>query len=195
MGGWFSKKKKDDDDDVEEEEEKEYTKIDTGDSTAVKYLLDDKVVEFFREEQKNSVTINYKVDNLKLLLMAFAITVSAGTHFSGVPFPESRYIVIACAAIFFVCNGLLTSFMWWVEKDIILRFSLKDNEKCVVRAQFPKFQEYYTVGIESLVNSSKHVEEKLYVGRFFDEEGHFDEATFKAEIGKLATKFAKDKTT
>ncbi|KAF0753976.1 hypothetical protein AaE_005505 [Aphanomyces astaci] len=86
MGGWFSKKKKDDDDDdddVEEEEEKEYTKIDTGDSTAVKYLLDDKVGEYFREEQTSTVTINYTVDNLKLLLMAFAITVSAGTHFSG----------------------------------------------------------------------------------------------------------------
>ncbi|RHY72507.1 hypothetical protein DYB34_013150, partial [Aphanomyces astaci] len=155
MGGWFSKKKKDDDDDdddVEEEEEKEYTKIDTGDSTAVKYLLDDKVGEYFREEQTSTVTINYTVDNLKLLLMAFAITVSAGTHFSG------------------------------------------DGDKCVVRAKFPRFQEYYTLRIES-VAQPKHVEEKLYVGKFFDEEGHFDEGTFKKAVGALTTKFTKVKTT
>ncbi|KAF0686369.1 Aste57867_21813 [Aphanomyces stellatus] len=213
MGGWFSKKKHDeDDDDVEEEEEKgahthsvpiifshprvvELTKIDTGDSTAVKYLLDDKVSEYFREQQTDTCTINYTVDNLKLLLMAVAIAVSAGTHFSGVPFPESRYIIIACAGFFFIANGLLTSFMWWVEKDIILRFTLKGGDACVVRAQFPKFQEYYTLRIESLAHAAKHLEEKMYVGKFFDQEGYFDEPTFKKVVAKLTTSFTKVKST
>ncbi|KAF0719604.1 hypothetical protein AaE_010434, partial [Aphanomyces astaci] len=95
---------------------------------------------------------------------------------------------------FFICNGLLTSYIWWIEKDIILRFSLKDGDKCVVRAKFPRFQEYYTLRIES-VAQPKHVEEKLYVGKFFDEEGHFDEGTFKKAVGALTTKFTKVKTT
>ncbi|KAG9416814.1 hypothetical protein AC1031_001204 [Aphanomyces cochlioides] len=196
MGGWFSKKKvDDDDDDIVDEEEKELTKIDTGDSTAVKYLLDDKVGEYFREQGTATFSINYTVDNLKLLTMAVAIAVSAGTHFNGVPFPANRYIIIACATFFFIANGLLTSFMWWIEKDIILRFSLKNGDACVVRAKFPKYQEYYNLRIESLANKTKAVEESLYVGKLFDKEGHFDEPAFKKEVEKLATTFSKGKST
>jgi hypothetical protein len=120
MGGYLSKRHSDDDDDdVPEEPEVrmskyfwlyfflmtsfiELTKIDTGDQTAVKNLLDDNVTEFFKNQEK--YTINYSYDNMKMLLMVVAIIVSAGTHFNGTSFPENCHIILACAGgyVFFI---------------------------------------------------------------------------------------------
>ncbi|KDO28244.1 hypothetical protein SPRG_06294 [Saprolegnia parasitica CBS 223.65] len=195
MGAWFSRRKDEDDDIDEVEEEKPLTKIDTGDQAAVKNLLDDSVVEHLKDEVKYG--FNYKTDNLKMLTMVVAIAFAIGTVWHETPFPDDSNIILACAGGFFVLNSLLTGYLMFIEKDIIARVypdTARPEDQFYVRTRIPQYKDHYHLTFESTLTPSKKVKAELYIGTFFDEEGHFDGPAFHKEVGALVAKYTKAKT-
>ena len=70
--------------------------IETGDQTAVKNLLDDTIVEFFKENK--DYTLHYGWDNAKLSLMLLAVVLAAMSHFFKHPAIPEHIITYSCVA-------------------------------------------------------------------------------------------------
>uniref|UniRef100_M4C3C2 Signal peptidase complex subunit 2 n=1 Tax=Hyaloperonospora arabidopsidis (strain Emoy2) TaxID=559515 RepID=M4C3C2_HYAAE len=70
--------------------------IETGDQTAVKNLLDDTIVEFFKENE--DYTLHYGWDNAKLSLMLLAVVLAAMSHFFKHPAIPEHIITYSCVA-------------------------------------------------------------------------------------------------
>ncbi|DBA04194.1 TPA: hypothetical protein N0F65_004302 [Lagenidium giganteum] len=171
-------------------DDKDLQRIDAYDQNAVKNLLDDTIVEFFKEEGETS--IHYGWDNLKILLMVLASILAALSHFFKHPKIPEEHIVFACVGSFFFIHGLLFLYAHFIEQDIVARVSKKGiGSRIIVRSDFPPAQDNFSISMELEGHKGKQVDEKLYVGKFFDEEGYFDKDGFTKEIkavfGRLQT--------
>ncbi|OQR95842.1 signal peptidase complex subunit 2 [Thraustotheca clavata] len=211
MGAWWSKRKDEDEEDEVEEKEQgkeatkyvemillcvlELTKIDTGDQSAVKNVFDDNVIEYLKEEAKFG--FNYKYENMKMLAMVIAIAFAIGTVWHETPFPEDWLIIVVCAGAFFVMNSLLTGYIMFIERDIIARvYLVKENlsDQVFVRARIPQYKDHYNLTLQSCAKDTKKVSTELYIGTYFDEEGYFDQPSFKKDVAKLVAQYKKQKT-
>jgi signal peptidase complex subunit 2 len=198
----------DDDDGAEDDEEEiELLQVDVGDMIKVKQILDETVAAALLEH----INEDYKLDNIKLAIMALACTFAMVAQFAPIPFPESRIVLGGCCCCYFILSGILQLITSFVDIDSILitkplskqgsngngpeekktKLSQIKNRDLFqygvrVRTQFPRYSEWYTVILE-FQNKEKSpcVSQKWSVGQFFDKEGMFDEIGLQMEVDKL----------
>ncbi|CEG49331.1 signal peptidase complex subunit 2 [Plasmopara halstedii] len=169
--------------------------IETGDQNAVKNLLDDTIVEFFKENKKYQ--LHYGWDNAKMILMAVAIIIAAISHFYKPSFISENVLIYICVSGFFFIQALLVAYATFIEKDILLRMTRAGSnpgKTILVRTTFPYSEAHYTVSIHQADAKEKPRKEELYVGRFFDKEGYFSKEAFLKDIETVLSRFEqKDK--
>lgn len=113
---------------------------------------------------------------------------------------------------YFILSGLFQFLVTFVDQDKIattlplnvcsspcsppsLTLILSQGEESsilTIHSQFPKYQEYYTVIIHNQEVANKTTG-KLYVGKYFTEEGEFDQIGFANDIKKLLKLFQQKK--
>jgi len=208
------------DEDEEEEEEMVYLQVDTGDIIKLKQILDETVASTFLEENMLETTdsrsgiqgksIGLSEDhiwnNIKLAIMTVACAFAMVAQFAPLPFPESRPVLGACCAAYFVLSGALQLITTFLDKDCILITkvmkkgestdgSMKKNSHMLthglrIRTSLPRFSEFYTVRIEFQgLEDSPFVKKTSSVGKFFDVEGMFDEYGLENEVEQLYRRF------
>jgi signal peptidase complex subunit 2 len=180
-----------------EEEELELLQVDLGDILKVKQVLDEATASAMLD--LCNLEEDYRLENIKLILMFVACCFAMVAQFAPLSFPESRYVLGGCCVIYFVLSGFLQLLVTFVEKDAIMitkpesggSYEIKDKG-IRVRTSFPRFEEFYCVVLEyEGVSNSRFVEHKWSVGNFFDVEGMFDEISFMEEVQKLVKRFEK----
>uniref|UniRef100_A0AAV1TDT3 Signal peptidase complex subunit 2 n=1 Tax=Peronospora matthiolae TaxID=2874970 RepID=A0AAV1TDT3_9STRA len=166
--------------------------IETGDQTAVKNLLDDTVVELFKENE--DYTLHYGWDNAKLLLMLLAVVLAAISHFFKHPAIPEHIITYSCVAGFFFIQALLAIYATLIEKDILLRLTRSGSASTTifVRTTFPYTESHYTVCIHHAKTTGKQKKEELYVGLYFDKDGYFNKESFTKDVAAILSRFEKE---
>ena len=119
--------------------------IETGDSVKVKQVLDDATTETLVSE--NVFEPNYMWENIKLLLMFLSCVFAMVAQFYPIPFPKSRPLLGVCCAMYFVLSSVLQFMITYIDKDIILisKPEKGTGKTILVRTNFPRFQEYFTL--------------------------------------------------
>lgn len=113
-----------------QEEELVLFQVDTGDIVKLKQILDECVSNTFLKPShletldpraKNiGLLEDHKLNNTKLILMATACAFAMVAQFARVPFPESRPLLGACCAVYFLLSGILQLIFTFIDKDCIL---------------------------------------------------------------------------
>jgi len=206
-------------DEEEEEEEMVYLQVDTGDIIKLKQILDETVASTFLEEnvlegstdgiRGNSIGLSedHIWNNIKLAIMTVACAFAMVAQFAPLSFPESRPVLGACCAAYFVLSGALQLITTFLDKDCILITKvmkkdqstdgggMKKNPRMLthglrIRTSLPRFSEFYTVRIEFQgMEDSPFVKKTSSVGKFFDVEGMFDEYGLENEVEQLYKRF------
>lgn len=190
------------------EDEMELLQVDLGDMIKMKQVLDEAVAGAVLEH----VEEDYHWDNMKLLVMAAACAFAMVAQFAPIPFPESRPVLGACGALYFVLSGLLQVITIFVDRDTILltKCDVKSDNPNLqkygirVRSNLPRFSEFYEAILEFNVPQQKKdgkpkaehppmVVQKWSVGQFFDKEGYFDEVGVIEEVDKLFKRLEDEK--
>ena len=186
-------KEDEEEDEEEEEEEMELLQVDLGDMVKLKQILDESVAAALLDKFLDE---DYRLDNIKLLIMVVACIFAMVAQFAPIPFPESRPVLGICCCCYFILSGVLQLITTFIDKDSILLTKPLSADKTKnkdlqthgvrVRSQFPRFSEFYTVILEYQGREdSPSVEQKWSVGQFFDKEGMFDEVGLQLEVEKL----------
>lgn len=197
-------------DDDDDEEEIELLQVDVGDMIKVKQILDETVAASILEH----IDEDYKLDNVKLIIMTLACAFAMVAQFAPIPFPDSRIVLGGCCCCYFILSGILQLITTFVDVDSILitkPLSKDGPNGCGpeenktkpaqvknqdlfqygvrVRSHFPRFSEFYTVILEfqnyNKSSSTPCVSQEWSVGQFFDTEGMFDEIGLQMEVDKL----------
>merc|ERR1719469_1791877 len=206
----------------EEEEEMVYLQVDTGDIIKLKQILDETVASTFLEEnvlegsadgiRGNSIGLSedHIWNNIKLAIMTVACAFAMVAQFAPLPFPESRPVLGACCAAYFVLSGALQLITTFLDKDCILITKVMKNDQSTeavqkknplmlkhglrIRTCLPRFSEFYTFRIEFQgLENGPFVKKTSSVGKFFDVEGMFDEYGLENKVEQLYRRFANGK--
>jgi signal peptidase complex subunit 2 len=94
----------------------ELLQVDTGDMIKVKQVLDEGVAASLLEYLPEHTMW----DNLKLFLMFIACAFAMTAQFAPLPFPESRWILGGCGAIYFIISAILQLIQSFIDGDAIL---------------------------------------------------------------------------
>lgn len=198
------------DDEEEEEEEGDYEEdelellqVDLGDMVKLKQVLDEAVAGVLLEKLDE----DYRWDNFKLAIMFVSCVFAMVAQFAPIPFPESRPLLGVCGCAYFLLSGVLQLIATFIDKDSILLTQPLDGENSKktktknemlqkhgvkVRSSLPRFSEWYTVILEFRdVENSPFTEQKWSVGKFFDNDGYFDEFGLMKEVESLYARFEK----
>jgi signal peptidase complex subunit 2 len=176
--------------------------IETGDSVKVKQVLDETVVDTIK-------WLRYKHDtsweNFKLFIMVVSCVFAMVAQFYPLPFPDSRPLLGVCCVGYFALSGILQFIITFVDDKTVM--TTLPNNKCNVELQidtaFPRFQQYFTFSVQPVVKgrkfmdmilgnetpSDRKLEAKMYVGRYFTEDGKYDQVGFARDIQKLMQKY------
>lgn len=183
---------------VEEEEEEEETReepqvIETGDSIKVKQVLDDAALNTF--VYTCGVTADYRLDNIKLLVMFVSCLFAMTAQFYPMPFPQSRPLLGVCCFGYAALSAVLQYIVTFIDKDTIMITKARNGtpEALRIRASFPKYQEYYTLTIQPKDDPTQATVGKMYVGKYFTGKGEFDEAGFSLDVQKHLKRFEQNK--
>lgn len=159
--------------------------IETGDSIKVKQVLDDSLYNTLTDKNLTGFEANNTFENGKVLLMLLACASALVAQFYPMPFPDSRLLLFVCCAIYFIVSFILQLLMTFVEKDCILVLRPQEGiteHEVFVRTNFPRFQEHFEFILELRDGKSTCTTGKMYVGKYFTEEGEFDEDGYTADI-------------
>lgn len=167
----------------------EYQTIETGDSIKVKQVLDETTVEVVRAiGHKHGFDMSFGWDNLKLVIMMASCIFAMVAQFYPLPFPESRPLLGVCCVGYFALSGVLQFMITFVDKDTIM--TTTGSKELQIDTTFARFQEYFTLAVIPLpsnlgVADPKATRAKMYVGRYFTEDGDYDEVGFAREVEKV----------
>jgi len=135
------------------DENKEEVKVDKWDGTALKNALDDVVRKIFTDDLKYAEKNLYVDIRLLLSTLGCAVALYALLYDYLYPFPSSRLVLTVCVLTYFVLMSILTLFMTFVEKNIILLCKQReaagldpDSEWCV-QTSLKRFDNMFTVEI------------------------------------------------
>eukprot|EP01060_Flectonema_neradi_P019711 TRINITY_DN2700_c0_g1_i1.p1 TRINITY_DN2700_c0_g1~~TRINITY_DN2700_c0_g1_i1.p1 ORF type:complete len:204 (+),score=43.98 TRINITY_DN2700_c0_g1_i1:68-679(+) len=160
-------------------------KVNVNDSKAIRHALDDKLQLLMVE--KGYVADNW-MSNWKIALGMAAIIVAILCHVVPVPFPENRYIVGTCCALYALFSGVMQLLISYVEKEVVFLSKPDDKGRRVrVRTHMPNFSAEYKVIVDivSEVSPTFSGRVKAYttkttistgqltasIGQFFDDRG------------------------
>ena len=174
--------------------------IETGDSLKVKQVLDTSVLDYFRD---SNYSINYRSENIKILIMVIACGFALLGQFNPLPFPENRWILCLCCVIYFSLNSLLAVVTFYDGETIVLT-NKNDSEtlpSLQIDASFHRFQEFYVLTIREYSNNKLKgnsddekkigAEGQMYVGKYFKSTGDFLENVFRDDVYLLIDRFKK----
>lgn len=178
----------------EEEIEENPNHVELGDQNAVRNMMDDAIVEFCQDRE--TFTVHYSWDNAKLLLMVIATAIAAASHFYRTPLVSERTLIYGCVIGFFVIHGLLLVYSVLIERDVLVRMSIKGKEgdRVMIKTNLPYTESTYTVEVHSVTKPGLIVKQDLYIGKFFDIEGYFDKERFTKQVDEILSRFEKQKT-
>lgn len=186
----------------EEETTLELLQVDVGDIMKVKQVLDEAVAGTFSEVL--GLPEDHYLDNVKLGVMTTACAFAVVAQFSPAPFPESRPMLFACCACYFILSGVLQAIVYFLDRDAVVttRALEKTDARCAknarlaehglrVRTSLPRFEEFFSVVLEfEKLPDTPFVKKTWSVGKFFDVEGTFDEIGVMEEVEALFHRFA-----
>ena len=170
----------------------ECQQIETGDSIKVKQVLDETVTQtllWLRYER------DYKWENRRLWLMFAACTFAMTAQFYPIPFPESRPLLGVCCVAYFAISGLLQYLVTFYDVNTIMTTVANEtyNGELWIDTEFERFQEFFVFSVYDAPVPGKAVQnklvEKMSVGRFFTEDGFYDEVGFAREIEQCLLRF------
>jgi signal peptidase complex subunit 2 len=161
--------------------------IETGDSIKVKQVLDEVVVDTVRYIGYDQ---NFSWDNIKLLVMVASCVFAMVAQFYPLPFPESRPLLGACCAGYFFLSGVLQFFITFVDRNTIMTTNAAGKCPAVqIDTTFHRFQEFFVMIVLPTTNVGDEdpgaLTAKMYVGRYFTEEGMFDQVGFARDVEKM----------
>ena len=165
--------------------------VDKWDGNAVKNSLDDAVRKIFTEdlgfvERNTYVDIRLALSTLGCLVALLAL----GYDYL-FPFPLSKYVLIGCVASYFTLMSILTLFMTFVEKNIILLAAEKDpagmdpDTNWQISTTLKRFEDNYALemNVEDGVSKQKRsVILNQSVATWFTVDGELLYDKFKGEI-------------
>jgi len=177
----------------EDEPCNECIRVDKWDGCAVKNALDDAVKNILIEKYKT-------VESHRLMDIRLGICfTSVGAAMFALlwdylhPFPQSKPILIACVASYFVLMGVLTFYTMYIERGIFVE-AYQDNNKWTISSDMKRFEDEYTLSVEYSVGGTTN-EAKLSksASKWFTEEGDLINSKFEAEVSRLIESLKKDK--
>ena len=135
--------------------------VEKWDGNAVKNALDDAVRKIFTEEL-GYVERNTFVDvRLALSTLGCFVALLALAYDYLYPFPLSKYILVGCVASYFMLMSILTLFMTFVEKNIILLAAQRDPARMdpdtvwQISTTLKRFEDQYSIEIDVTDGVSK----------------------------------------
>jgi hypothetical protein len=130
--------------------------ITTGDTNAVKNLLDDMAINYVID--KAGYKEDKKPGDLKLVLMVASVSVACVAQFlekidTSWEFPKNRALLFVCCSLYFIMSLILQYILSFVDFDIIHYSVAKDSKPVkdcglTMRTRFPRFSEFFTVMFE-----------------------------------------------
>lgn len=158
----------------------------------MRILLGDKLTEYF---QHKNFKVDFTWDNYRLFFMSIACIFATLTHFNGREFPDNLWIVVVCILGFGTINCSIMAFDYFIKKDIMTTVYSKeeDGRKFYCRGELKRFSEFYNVALEYTENNKQRLDQAIYVGKFFDAEGYFDQDSFYEHLDRLVARFQKQR--
>ena len=174
--------------------------IETGDSIKVKQVLDESIVQTLKWLKYEP---EYSWENVKLLLMFISCIFAVIAQFYPIPFPDSRPLLGICCVGYFVLSGVLQFIELYIDEGLVMTIAPTEksgNMKLRVESKFPRFQEWFTLSIQILENSSSttntnnqdKLECTMYVGRYFTANGDYDQVGFARDVEKVLNRFTQE---
>jgi signal peptidase complex subunit 2 len=171
--------------------------IETGDSIKVKQVLDDSTILYVTEGL--GYEPDYTSDNWKLGLMFLACLFALGAQFCPIPFPESRLIVGACCACYFLLSGIVQYIISFIDCERVLSTRagkayvggvvVTRKDPLTFCTKFDRFQEWFNFVIYRTGDKGEGREEnpnrtigEMYVGKYFTATGEFDEERWRGDV-------------
>jgi len=133
------------------DENNDEVKVDKWDGTALKNALDDVIRKIFVENLKYTEKNLYVDIRLLLSTLGCAVALYALLYDYLHPFPASKMVLTVCVLTYFVLMSILTMFMTFVEKNIILvckqreASGLDPDSEWTVQTTLKRFDNMYTV--------------------------------------------------
>ena len=161
-------------------------------------MLDDATIEHVVESC--GYDANFAAENIKLALMFLSCVFAMVAQFYPKPFPENRPILGVCCAAYFILSTILQFIISYIDVDMVMTTLDKkeyngDDEKSfktlpaiVVRTDFQKYQEWFTLKVHYTTDKSdakvnKRISvAKMYVGKYFTEAGEFCEDVYVKDL-------------
>jgi len=139
----------------------EEIKVDKWDGCALKNALDDVVRKIFTEDLKYTEKTLYVDIRLLFSTLGCSVALYALLYDYLHPFPSSKLVLAVCVLTYFILMSILTLFMTFVEKNIILLCKQKeasgldpDSEWCI-QTTLKRFDHDYTVEISKKDGTTK----------------------------------------
>eukprot|EP01065_Artemidia_motanka_P011042 TRINITY_DN15943_c0_g1_i1.p1 TRINITY_DN15943_c0_g1~~TRINITY_DN15943_c0_g1_i1.p1 ORF type:complete len:196 (+),score=65.42 TRINITY_DN15943_c0_g1_i1:77-664(+) len=176
-------------------------KVTLNDLRQVRHALDDLLEETLTE--KHGQKADNWMSDMKILLGGSAVLVSIYSHFVPVPFPENRWILMACAAAYFVLSSTMQFLISFVEKDVLF-LSRPNSRGERLRVQTQVLATDYKVTADLITSSGggisghvgafwrkKPVSSSVVtssLGKFFDDRGVLYNPGFEKMVAELLSK-------
>ncbi|XP_065646989.1 signal peptidase complex subunit 2 [Hydra vulgaris] len=102
-------------------------KVDKWDGNSLKNAIDDAIRKIFLNDLKYTENNKYVDIRLALSTLGCSMSLLALVYDYLNPFPLSKYVLIFCVLSYFTLMSILTLFMTFIEKNIILCASQKES--------------------------------------------------------------------
>ncbi|XP_057317441.1 signal peptidase complex subunit 2-like [Hydractinia symbiolongicarpus] len=136
-------------------------KVDKWDGNALKHAIDDAVRKIFTEDLKYSESNVYVDTRLLFSGLGCGVALYALLYDYLNPFPLSKTVLIMCVLSYFSLMSILTLFMTFIEKNIILiakqreASGLDPDSKWTIQTTLKRFDNNYTCEITKQDGATK----------------------------------------
>merc|ERR1711879_749047 len=160
--------------------------IDVWDASAIKYRLDDAVVEYMTETKKKKENAFWT--NVKIILGVIACVLAGSMYATATDYPENRNIIILCGGSYWILSGVLQFISSYIEGNIIFE-SKPDSSGEIIRilSAASRKREDYELEVKVMKKNGDVFMTKgtHQFGNLFTEKGKLVASTFNAWLSRL----------
>ncbi|CAF0753892.1 unnamed protein product [Rotaria sp. Silwood1] len=170
-------------------------KVNKWETNALKNALDDACKKYFKE------TLNFVEDyslvdrRLYISLFACLFSIFALIYDWFYPFPKSRTVLIVCVISYFILIGILTLYMYFIERGrffngkLIDKTGLDPGLRCIISSKLKKYDDKYNLTLEYNEGTNKSTGSSgaliSSVGNYFDNNGVLCYDRFTNDLKKI----------